>query len=310
VVEVKNMTEAASTSATAAQEPDSFKFSVSGRRFRPTMLAEMFEQADKLNELESVFGFLIESPLNGGRVRAGSLNYPPEEIERLNDMGVGYSFTLTNLAAAPEHLNDSWTNEMLKRFEKPINSVTVATELVENFVRERYPGYRLRASCMYDFKTIDEINEATERFDMVTCWPEINDKSDEDLLRLIHKDRVMLFGAQVCLKRCGDHRLRHFYVSSLDHIAWYNQHEYGVPYHPGSSRWIFKSPCQGKNAGVELEDLERLKRLGFSRIKITPPLQFAEAYLGVKWSMTRKILTSLRGKLEFMPGVRNWTERF
>lgn len=291
-------------------DESSFKFSLSGRRFRPTMIARMFDQADKLNELESIFGFLIESPLNGGRIRAGSLNYPPEEIEKLNDMGVGYSFTLTSLAATPEHLEDQWTNEMLRRFENPLNSVIVAKPLVENFIRKRYPGYKLRASCMYDFKTINQINEATERFDIVACWPDINDKSDEELSGLVNKDRVMLFGAQVCLKKCGDYRLKHFYVSSLDHIAWYNQHEYGVPYHPDSSRWPFRHPCQGKKVGVEMEDIERFKRLGFRRIKITPPLQFAEAYLGINWGRKQRILNYLRIKSEIMPGFKNWRDRF
>ena len=133
-------------------QPD-FKFCLSGRRFRPTKLAEMYKQAGKLHELGSIFGFLIESPLNGGRSRAGSMHYPPEEIEALNAMGVGYSFTLTNTAIAPEHLEDSWTNKMLKRFEHPLNSVTAATPLGETFIREHYPAYTLRASCIYNFDT-------------------------------------------------------------------------------------------------------------------------------------------------------------
>jgi ferredoxin--NADP+ reductase len=161
-------------------------FSLSGRRFRPVRLAEMFERAGRLHELGSIFGFLIESPLNGGRSRSGSLGYPPDEIEALNRMGVGYSFTLTNTAAAPEHLEDRRTNKMLTRFENPLNSVIVATPMVEEFIRGRYPGYKLRASCIYNLKTVDEINAACERFDMVTPWPDINDHDDQLAARSMH----------------------------------------------------------------------------------------------------------------------------
>lgn len=273
-----------------------FRFCVSCRRILPTAIVDLFDRAGRKSELASVFGFLMDSPLNGGRDRASSIKYPPEEIERLNAMGVGYSFTLTNTAAAPEHLRDRWTNQMLKRFENPINDVIVATPMIEEYVREKYPGYKVRASCIYNFKTVDEINRACERFDLVTPWPDLNDHDDQ-LSALKHKDRVMLFGTQICLKACGDYRLRHYYFWSLDHIAYYNHNEYKVPYHPQDFRWPYRSPCVGKSYPTQQEDLERFRRLGFTRIKITQPMGFARTVLGVTAPMKNRVFAFLQGPI-------------
>ncbi len=276
------------------------RFSISGRRYRPTWLAQLFERAGRLAELESVFGFLMESPLNGGRTRAGSLHYPPEEIEALNAMGVGYSFTLSNTAAAPGHLEDTWTNKMLHRFESPINSIIVATPMVEQFIRDRYPGYRLRASCIYNLRTADAINAACERFDQVALWPELND--DETLLKSLHaKERILLFGTQLCLKTCGHaQRLHHYYFNSLDHIAYYNHRQYGVPYYPRAAVWPYRSPCRGKDFAVEVENFDRFRALGFNHIKITMIQRLAADYLGIAWSPTQKVCEALIRRLEVM----------
>ena len=281
---------------------DKLHFCVSVRRCRPASVADAFERAGRMDELASVFGFLFESPLNGGRNREASIPITPEEIEALNKRSVGYSFTLTSTAAAPEHLRDRWTNEMLRRFENPLNSVVVSMPMVENYVREKYPAYKLRASCIYNLKTPDEINAACERFDMVTPWPDINDHDDQ-LLALTSKDKILLFGTQICLKNCGDHRLRHYYFWSLDHIAYYNRREYGVPYHPGDYHWHFRPPCQGRSYPTQMEDLERFRRLGFRNIKITQFDPFAESYLGLKRSTGNKLWTFLRRRVWKRPSL-------
>ncbi len=271
-----------------------FRFCVSARRVRPLKILEVFDRAGRRSELMSVFGFLSESPLNGGRPRQGSLQIPPEEIEELNREGVGYAFTLTSLAAAPEHLRDRWTNEMLRRFENPLNSVIVATPLIENYLREKYPRYTFRASCLCNLKTPAEINEACRRFDMVTPWPEMNDHEDQ-LRALDRKDKVMLFGTQVCLKRCGDFRMRHYFVGSLDHIAYYNHREYGVTYHPQDYRW-HRPPaaCRARENRIEVDDLDRLRRLGFTHIKIVHFDEFAEKHLGLAPELPARWRRALR----------------
>ncbi len=272
---------------------EGLRFCVSGRRYRPTRIADMFRAAGRLHQLGDVFGFLWDSPLNGGRNRSGSLSFALDEIAALNDRGVGYSFTLTNLAAAEHHLADAHTNAVLKRFENPLNSITVATPLVEEYIRSRYPGYRLRTSCIYNLKTADAINAACERFDMVTPWPDVND--DEALLaRLEQKDKIMLFGMQLCLKTCGDFRMRHYYFWSLDHIAYHHHQQFGTPYRAADFAWPYPPPCRGRVSPVEFEDLARLRRLGFRHIKITQPRLFAERYLGARSGAGERLREKLR----------------
>ena len=281
---------------TAEDSEKTFSFSVSTRRLTPLQIVELFDRAGRRNELSSVFGFMDESPLNGGRTRADSLHVPPDEIEKLNGMGIGYSFTLTNTAVAAEHLKDAHTNEMLKRFENPLNSVIIAMPLVADYIRERYPRYRLRASCLCNFNTAEEINDACGRFDMVTPWPEINE-NEELLGKLKFKDRIMLFGSQACLRNCINNRLRHYYFCSLDHIMYYNHRQYGVSYHPKDFEWPFPSFCRGKDTPVRLADLEKFRRMGFTKIKIVHPAQFAEHTLGIPPSPTGKMMSFVRTKI-------------
>jgi hypothetical protein len=273
-----------------------FAFSVSARRLTPVQIVNMFDQGGRRSELASVFGFLDESPLNGGRPRADSVPFPLTEIEKLNDMGIGYSFTLTNTAVAPEHLKDAHTNELLKRFERPINSVIVATDLVADYVREHYPAYKIRASCLCNFTTAEQINAACGRFDMVTPWPELN-ASDGFLGQLKHKDQIMLFGSQACLASCVENRLRHYFLASLDHIMFYNHRQYGTSYHPEDFEWTFPSFCRGKDVPILLEDLDRCRRLGFTNIKVVHPAQFAAHYLGIQPKPVGKIASFVRSRI-------------
>lgn len=270
-----------SVESTGTRDDGAPRFCVSARRMRPLKIVDLFEQAGKIHQLDSVFAFLRESPLNGGRDRHSSVQFPIDEIEELNRRGVGYSFTLTNLVAAPWHLDDPWTNEVLERFEDPMNSVIVATPLVADYIQKKYPGYRLRASCMFDFKTPDELNEACKRFDMVTPWPEIN-SHDDQLGALEQKSKILLFGSHLCLRRCGNRSLRHYYFWSLDHIAYYNRREYGVPYCARASRWHRRAPCVAEQMQDEIEDFTRLGHLGFSHFKVVQVPLFAETYLGLQ----------------------------
>lgn len=268
------------------QQTKPFVFSVSARRLNPRQIVEVFERAGRRSELSSVFGFLDESPLNGGRTREDSLPLRAEDVDWLNSQGLGYSFTLQNLAARSEHLHDRHTNELLKRFENPLNSIIFATSFIADYIREHYPAYRLRASCLCDYKTAEEINAACERCDMVTPWPEVNE--DEALLaQLKLKEKVMLFGTQACLRNCRKNRLRHYYFASLDHIMYYNHREYGTSYHAEDFKWTHPSFCRAKDTSVVLEDLERLRQLGFRHIKIVHPELFAKHVLKVPLPASR-----------------------
>lgn len=255
-----------------------------------------FERYGRLEQLKRFYGFLFDSPLNGGRLRKDCKHFSLDVIDELNSMGIGYSFALNNVTVAQEYLEDPHSNEVLARFEKPLNGVIVATDVVADFIRENYPGYRLRASCIFDFLGADEINAALDRFDEVCVFPEVNHKA-ETLEAIKDKARVVLFGTSLCLNVCGRNRRHHYYILGQDHIAWYNHNKYGSPYRPK----FFANPhmpwCRAREATPLVHDLEGLHAMGFQTFKITQFEMLKRSYFeeqdvqNVKW--TRKRLRAM-----------------
>jgi len=243
------------------------QFTVSSRLADPLEIVRRFEQYGRLNQLESVFGFLFDSPLNGGRLRKGCLTFPLEVIDELNEMGIGYSFTLTNLTAADEHLEDPLTNHVLERFHRPLNGVITADDRITEYVRRHYPDYKLRASCIYDFTDADEINAACERFDQVCLFPKVNDRPE--LLCTLHKpEKIMLFATSICLNASGKNCRHHFYLAGQDHIAHYNHRVYQTPYDDDAFSNPYLPWCKAKSTTPRIHDLDALADLGFSAFKV------------------------------------------
>lgn len=262
-------------------------FTVSARYHHPMEIVDLFKRHDSLSQLRQIFGFLVESPLNGGRPRGMCNPYSMDVIDELNDIGIGYSFTLTNTTVAREHLEDRHTNAVLERFESPLNGVIVANDQVADYIRSRYPRYRLRASCIYDFLEADEINAACEVFDEVCVFPEVNSR-EETLTALKTPEKVVLFATSVCLNLCGKKRAHHYYILGQDHIAYYNHKKYGISYR---ERDYFspKMPwCVAEKSEAKVHDIERLAGLGFNTFKVTQPDLFESVYFKGENQAVRK----------------------
>jgi len=268
-------------------------FTVSARYHHPMEIVKLFEKYDALSELKHVFGFLFESPLNGGRPRGLCKTYSMDVIDELNARGIGYSFTLSNTTVAEEHLEDAHTNRILERFEHPLNGVIVANDRVAEYIRASYPNYLLRASCIYDFVEADDINRACESFDEVAVFPEVNEKFET--LRAIDKpEKVVLFGTSVCLNLCGKKRAKHYYILGQDHIAYYNHINYGISYKERDYYNPKMEWCLAEKSKPKFHDIERLAAMGFTTFKITQPDLFESVYFkhedvggNVKWHAHR-----------------------
>ncbi len=256
---------------------EAMRFTVSARYHHPMEIVELFKRYDALDQLSHIFGFLSESPLNGGRPRGLCKPFSMEVIDTLNDLGVGYSFTLTNTTVAQEHLEEPYTNSILKRFERSMNGVIVANDQVAQYIRAMYPGYRLRASCIYDYLEADEINDACGVFDQVCVFPEVNDNV-KTLTALKEPEKVVLFGTSACLNLCGRNRAHHYYILGQDHIAYYNHKKYGTSYHE-RDYYKPKMPwCVAEKSRPKVHDMKRLFEMGFTTFKITQPDLFESVH--------------------------------
>lgn len=250
------------------EEDAGMHFTVSSRWHHPMEIVQRFERHGSLDQLKRVYGFLFDSPLNGGRLRQDCITFAMDVIDELNEMGIGYSFTLNNLTVAREYLEDAQTNRLLERFEHPLNGVIVAHDDVADHIRRRFPGYKLRASCIYDFTELDVINEACEMFDEVCLFPEVNDRP-ELLGGLKHPEKITLFATSVCLNLCGKKRRHHYYLLGQDHIAYYNHMRYDVPYRSDAFARPRLPWCRAHAARPRLHDIDALAAYGIGTFKVT-----------------------------------------
>ena len=116
------------------------------------------------------YGSLCNSPLNGGR--NNQLNNPRldamlllasfSDVVNLNEKGIPFYLTLTNLVCAPEDLEDELTLAALEYLadNSPENGVIVANSEIELFVRTDYPQLRIASSCIRLYSQKEMLSES------------------------------------------------------------------------------------------------------------------------------------------------------
>ena len=99
-------------------------------------------------EIASVYGVFPPSMWNGGRTQGGisDLNFVRGVIRAFNDRGIPLRFTFTNPILEKEHLDDPFCNKVMQLADNGLNEVIVLSPLLEAYIREKYPKYKITSS--------------------------------------------------------------------------------------------------------------------------------------------------------------------
>lgn len=161
-------------------------------------------------EIASVFGGFDGSLWNGGRGVGGEFDPKFTEfiIKTFDELKVPIRFTFTNPLITEEHLSDKNCNEILKMADNGINQVIVMSEVLEKYIRENYPRYKITSSTCKEIRDMDGVNAELEKpYNLVVLDYNWNNKFDE-LEKIKDKGRCEILVNALCQPNCprrGEH---------------------------------------------------------------------------------------------------------
>lgn len=98
----------------------------------------------------SFFGTFPKAIWNGGRPDLSEPEYSLRRMKKIrnyyNSKNISIAFTFTNSLIEEEHLDDKYCNDILKVFHNGKNEVLINSKILEKYIRENYPKYKLNHS--------------------------------------------------------------------------------------------------------------------------------------------------------------------
>ena len=161
-------------------------------------------------KIGSVYGAFPNMTWNGGRYFRGKCDSRilKEIVNQFNKRGIPCRFTLTNPVLTPQHLSDALCNAVLKAVNNGLNEAIVCSPLLEDYIRDKFPGIPITSSTCKQIEDFDELCAELEKdYSLVVLDYNFNNNFDV-LEKLPHKEKAELLINPCCdphCKRRGEH---------------------------------------------------------------------------------------------------------
>ncbi|MBR4223459.1 MAG: hypothetical protein IKR73_01470 [Oscillospiraceae bacterium] len=196
---------------------DSYNFHIPDfvRHFKLNiLLADMVERSPEVFRegvrIASVYGAFPNMLWNGGRYIHGKMDPRVLQgmIEQFNKRGIALRFTLTNPMLTKEHLSDPFCNAVLKAANNGLNEAIVFSPLLEEHLRENFPGMKLTSSTCKQIEDVEELKaELMKDYSLVVLDYNFNNRFDV-IEQLPNREKIELLIDPCCdphCKRRGEH---------------------------------------------------------------------------------------------------------
>lgn len=159
-------------------------------------------------EIGSIYGAPSDCIWGGGRTSYGEAD-PKNVLELCSKYKVSARLTFSNSLIKEEHLNDKKCNDICKLFESPDNGIIIHSDLLMDYIKNKYPGYYFVSSTtkvITDYnQLINEIN--SDKYRYVIPDFRFNKTFDNlDLLSEKQKDKIEFLCNEDCFIGCKDRK--------------------------------------------------------------------------------------------------------
>ena len=150
---------------------------------------EMFREGIKI---ASMFGEFPTSRWNGGRFNQGdqcNAKYIRGVIAAINGKGIPIRYTYTNPLLTEADLSDEYCNFCMQAADNGMNEVIVVSDILEEYIRKTYPGFKIISSTCKEIKNMNVLNaELAKDYKLVVLDYNLNNQF-EKLEQIKDKDR-------------------------------------------------------------------------------------------------------------------------
>ena len=186
--------------------PGLFEFTGLYRLFLP-LFREHPEYFYDWCEIGSIYGAPADCLWGGGRVGFGE-DSPAEVLALLREYGVSGRLTFSNSLLREEHLSDKKCNDLCARFEElGGNGVIVHSELLLDYLKERYPGLYFVSSTTKVLTDFEALRAETRRVEFRFVVPDFRlNKAFPQLQTLTpeEKGKLEFLCNECCSFACAD----------------------------------------------------------------------------------------------------------
>lgn len=122
-------------------------------------------------------------------------------IDHYNNRGISVRYTFTNPLIEEKHLYDTFANLCLKLSDNGMNEVIVNSPILEQYIRENYPNFRLISSTTKCISTIEGLKKELEEDYYIVVADSVWNNTDE-LFAMDQRDRIELIVNHGCQDNC------------------------------------------------------------------------------------------------------------
>lgn len=165
-------------------------------------------------EIASVYGVFPPAIWNGGRFQIGrcDVDFIKYVINAYNKRGIPLRFTFTNPLIEEKHLKDDFCNTIMRLADNGLNEVIVVSPLLEDYIRSKYPKYKITSSTCKRITDPEKLSEEIGKdYHIVVVDYDLNNKFDI-LEKLPDKKKCELLVNACCEPEC---KLRSTHYTSI-----------------------------------------------------------------------------------------------
>lgn len=155
-------------------------------------------------EIGSFYGVFPPSMWNGGRVMEGVCDkrFVQEIVKYFNGKNIPLRFTFTNPLIEKKHLGDSFCNMVMNIANNGMNECIVLSPVLEEYIRNNYPKYKLTSSTCKRITDPDALNSELEKdYHLVVLDYDFNNNF-EMLEKIPHKEKCEILVNACCNPGC------------------------------------------------------------------------------------------------------------
>lgn len=165
-------------------------------------------------EFSAAYGSFPNCIWNGGRTLLGDINKTRmiKTVEEFNKRGIAVRYTFTNPLIEKRHLDDIFANICMEVANNGLNEVLVNSPVLEEYIREKYPNFKLISSTTKCLMSLDQINaELDKDYYLVVLDSSLNNK--EEIFTIPKRDRLEVLVDHGCRVDCPN-RQAHYIASA------------------------------------------------------------------------------------------------